>query len=169
MRMWAVGSEPRKLDQGGFTLIALMVVITIIAIGTAGVSFALRDNEATLLDREADRLSVVLEAARVQSRSNGVALAWLPLAQGFVVVPVSELSGSQVQIDTSGISPWLSSNINARIISNTNAVPSSLSLGPEPMIPPSGVLLSLGERRLRVVTDGLRPFTVQTVDEAAKP
>jgi general secretion pathway protein H len=153
----------------GFTLIELMVVITMIAIATAGVSFALRDSETSLLDKEAERLAVVLETARVQSRSTGVALAWLPLPQGFVVLPASELNRSQIQVNTSSISPWLAGAMNAQIISNTAASQRSVLLGAEPMIPPSGVLLSLGLRRLRVATDGLRPFTVQTADEVAKP
>lgn len=153
----------------GFTLIELMVVITLIAIATAGVSFALRDSESTLLDREAERLAVVLETARVQSRSTGVALAWLPLAQGFVVLPASELSGSEPKINVASINPWLSSNMSAQIISNATVPLRSVLLGAEPMIAPSAVLLSLGARRVRVVTDGLRPFTVQSVDEVAKP
>jgi general secretion pathway protein H len=153
----------------GFTLIELMVVITMIAIATAGVSFALRDNESTLLDREAERLAVVLEAARVQSRSTGQALAWLPQPQGFVVLPARELAGSQVSINIASISPWLTPDMNAQIISSSNLAQRSILLGAEPMIAPSSILLSLGTRRLRVVTDGLRPFTVQTVDEVVKP
>lgn len=153
----------------GFTLIELMVVITMIAIATAGVSFALRDNESTLLDREAERLAVVLEAARVQSRSTGQALAWLPQPQGFVVLPARELAGSQVSINIASINPWLTPDMNAQIISSSTLAQRSILLGAEPMIAPSSVLLSLGTRRLRVVTDGLRPFTVQTVDEVVKP
>ncbi len=169
MRILAVGNRLKKQNANGFTLIELMVVITMIAIATAGVSFALRDNEATLLDREAERLAVVLEAARVQSRSTGMALAWLPLPEGFAVLPAIQLNRSQVNITTSSISPWLSSGMNAQIISNSNPPARTLLLGAEPMIAPSAVLLSLGQRRLRVATDGLRPFVVQTVDEVAKP
>ena len=74
MRMLAVGSSQKTQ---GFTLLELLVVLTIIAIATAGVTFAFRDNQSTLLEREAERLSVILETARVQSRSSGVSLAWV--------------------------------------------------------------------------------------------
>jgi general secretion pathway protein H len=153
----------------GFTLIELMVVIALIAIATAGVSLAMRDGESTLLDREAERLAVILETARVQSRSTGVALAWLPLPQGFVVLPASELSDTPLKIKDGSISPWLAENMNAQIVGNEAAQQRSVLLGAEPMIAPSAVLLSLGQRRLRIATDGLRPFAVQTADEAAKP
>ncbi|TAG26570.1 MAG: type II secretion system protein GspH [Burkholderiales bacterium] len=155
--------------RNGFTLIELMVVITLIAIATAGVSFALRDGNATLLDKEAERLAVVLETARVQSRSTGVALAWLPLPQGFVVLPAAELAGAQLQINANAISPWLAADLNAQIVGAASNVQRGVLLGAEPMIAPSAILLSLGDRRLRVATDGLRPFSVQTADEVATP
>ncbi len=174
MRMSAVGSDAcvaaRVSRMHGFTLIELMVVITLIAIATAGVSFAIRDNESTLLDREADRLSVILETARVQSRSSGVAMAWLPLAQGFALLPANQLNIQPVQIDASSINAWLAPGMNAQIDNPRANVPQqSLLLGAEPMIAPSSVLLSLGQRRLRVATDGLRPFTVQAGDDVSKP
>lgn len=167
MRMSAVGN---RSFARGFTLIELMVVITLIAIATAGVSFAIRDNESTLLDREADRLSVILETARVQSRSSGVALAWLPLAQGFVVLPAAELNGKALEISANNINTWLTPGLSAQIVSAAANLPQqSLLLGAEPMIAPASVLLSLGARRLRVATDGLRPFAVQSADEMPKP
>src|SRR3569832_1605240 len=63
--------------RGGFTLIELLVVIAIIAIATAGVSFALRDTGATQVEREAQRLASLLEAARAQSRATGVPIRWV--------------------------------------------------------------------------------------------
>ncbi len=171
----------------GFTLIELMVVIAMIAIATAGVTFAFRDNESSLLDREADRISVILETVRVQSRSSGVAMAWLPLPEGFVVLPARALVGGQIQINTSNLNPWLAPGITAQILGKAATAAStssasanvvfgtpqhSLLLGAEPMIAPVAVMLSLGERRLQVATDGLRPFAVQSangVGEESRP
>lgn len=50
----------------GFTLLELMVVVAIIAMATAAVTFALRDDSGTRLEREALRLSAMLESARAQ-------------------------------------------------------------------------------------------------------
>lgn len=147
-----------------------MVVISLIAIASAGVTLALRDNEATLLDREADRLSVILETVRVQSRSSGVAMAWVPLPEGFAVLPASELSIQPIQINTLRVNAWLAPGMNAQIVSQAaNAPEQSLLLGAEPMIAPSSIVLSLGQRRLRVATDGLRPFAVQPGDDVSPP
>ena len=67
----------------GFTLLELLVVIAIIAVATAGVSLSLRDSSQTALEREAQRLAVLFESARAQSRANGTAVIWRPTVDGF--------------------------------------------------------------------------------------
>ncbi len=165
MRMLAVGSSQKSQ---GFTLLELLVVLTIIAIATAGVTFAFRDNQSTLLEREAERLSVILETARVQSRSSGVSLAWVPLPQGFAILPAQTLQfTNDSSLDANGLNPWLAPGMNAQIVSATSQPAArSLLLGAEPMIAPATVLLSLGTRQLRIATNGLRPFSVQALDNA---
>ena len=42
------------------------MVISIVALATAGVSMAMRDSSQTQLEREAQRLAALLESARAQ-------------------------------------------------------------------------------------------------------
>ena len=141
---------PHRTAAGvrGFTLIELMVVVALIAVATAGVTLSLRDSAMDTLERDAQRLAAVLEAARAQSRASGVAAIWQPLAEGYVLQGLPKASPAQ---------SWLSPH--------TRLQPgSAVVLGPEPLIPPQQIGLfsaQNGQTRLWVATDGLRPFEVR--------
>ena len=147
MRTLEVGSSQAR----GFTLLELLVVVAIIAIATAGVSFALRDSQATQLEREAQRLAALFESARAQSRSSGVPVRWYPTPGGF---------------HFDGVPP---DALPERWLSDTTQVlgTATLQLGPEPIIGKQAVVLgssALPDRSLRIATDGLRPFAVTAGD-----
>jgi general secretion pathway protein H len=134
-------------SERGFTLLELLVVVAIIAFATAGVSLALRDTAASELDRDAQRLAALLEAARAQSRTSGVPVLWRPTEAGF------RFDGLPTQTLPTH---WLSGQTQA-------SGAAAIVLGPEPIIGPQSVVLRSAaqpERSLRVSTDGLRPFRV---------
>jgi general secretion pathway protein H len=139
---------PASRSARGFTLLEILVVVTIIAIATAGVTFALRDTAAVQLERDAQRLAALLESARVQSRSSGLSVHWHPVEGGFRfdgLPPESQLP-----------THWLNA---ATQVQGTV----TLVLGPEPIIGPQAVVLTSTnepERSVRVATDGLRPFAI---------
>jgi general secretion pathway protein H len=128
-------------------LLELLVVVAIMAIATAGVSFALRDSAATQLDREAQRLSALLESARAQSRTSGLAVRWVAVPGGF-------------RFD--GVPPG---TLPDRWLHDTTVVlgPAAVQLGPDPLIGRQAIVLgstAVPGRSLSIATDGLRPFTV---------
>ncbi|MEO5794552.1 MAG: prepilin-type N-terminal cleavage/methylation domain-containing protein [Rhodoferax sp.] len=150
MPISAVGNSLIHLRQKGFTLLELLVVVAIIAIASAGVAFALRDNSQTLLERDAARLAALFESARAQSRATGVPVHWRLTTDGFAFdgLPARTLPER-----------WLGTDTVAR---NTTPV----LLGPEPVIGRQEVVLqsiSQPSQALRIATDGARPFTVQAV------
>lgn len=142
---------PRTRSRG-FTLLELMIVVAITGMASAAVAFALRDSTQTQLDREAQRLVALLEAARAESRATGVSLQWRATPGGFEF--------------TDGIKTrpqrWDPTTLQAR--SETPVV-----LGPEPVIGPQTIRLSnsdaAGPSRW-VTTDGLRAFEVRNAPPA---
>ncbi|HEY8047791.1 MAG TPA: GspH/FimT family pseudopilin [Ramlibacter sp.] len=135
----------------GFTLIELLVVVAIIAIASAGVSFALRDSQSAQLEREGQRLAALLESARAQSRATGVPVRWQATDGGFRFdgLPPGTLPDQ-----------WLSPATHVQ----GNG---TLVLGPDPIIGRQEIVIaesSAPDRQLRITTDGLRPFHVTVAD-----
>lgn len=156
MRILAAGSKHRRRARGlgGFTLLELLVVLSIMALATVGVGLSMRDGTQAQLEREAERLAALLESARAQSRASGVPVRWLALPEGFRFDGLP----SQHPLPTR----WLDPSTGVR-------GPGTLLLGPEPLIGPQQVILTQSghpEHALRVATDGLRPFTVSSAEAA---
>ncbi len=171
--------------QQGLTLLELLVVLAIIGFAMAGVSLSLRDSSQTQIEREAQRLVAVLDAARAQSRTSGVALIWQATPEGFVIRPALAYNPSQGNNTaiTSAPSPaanliaartetWLTAGTQATISTATasanNITPANLVvLGPEPILTPVRITLSAAaantsktQPSLSIGTDGLQPFRV---------
>ncbi len=139
------------MRERGFTLFELLVVVAIIAVASAGVSLAMRDSAQTQLEREAVRLAALLESGRARSLATGVPVRWRSTAAGF------EFDGLPSGALAQG---WLSADVTA-------TAPTTLLLGPEPILLPQSVTLmskSQTARVLKVGSDGVRPFAVQSSD-----
>jgi general secretion pathway protein H len=164
----------------GFTLIELLIVVAIVAVASAVVTLAVRDPQASALEREADRLSALLEAARAESRASGLPLLWVPVKEGATVggssvrpEPSTDADGRQ-NANVSGRASgeqtagfrfvglpsrlgfpehWQSPGVTAEVIGAP-----ALVLGPEPLIGAQRVALRLADRRLTLASDGLGPF-----------
>ena len=151
-----------KARCAGFTLIELMIVVALIALAASVVSLALRNPSDTQLEQEGARLAALLESARAEARASGLAVQWVPRSDD------ADRSGSTdfrfVGLPASAGLPqrWLTVGVTAMVIGAPAVV-----LGPEPMIGPQRIALSLEDRRLTLATDGLGPFAVIPDEPAA--
>lgn len=136
------------VKQNGFTLLELLVVIAVIALGTAGVALAMRDGNQTLIEREAVRLAALLDAARGQSRASGVRVTWDAPSDGKPTMRWTGLRNREPLPNT-----WLDAQV--QVIGSAQLV-----LGPEPVITPQQVRLQMGNDTRLIVTDGVSAFRV---------
>ncbi|MBL8326510.1 MAG: prepilin-type N-terminal cleavage/methylation domain-containing protein [Rubrivivax sp.] len=164
-RVPGAGAPPaaaRARAARGFTLIELLVALVLVAIGAGIVSLALRDPAATKLEEEGARLTALLEAARAESRAAGVPVQWVPAGGDERAAAVAdspdEAPGFRfVGLPASVALPtrWLEPRISAQVVGAK-----ALVLGPDAIVPPQRLVLSLDDRRLEIATDGLAPFAV---------
>ncbi len=164
MRMSAPGNSAASLRRAarsaGFTLIEVIVVMALIAIGTALVGLALRDGTQSRLNEEGARLSALLESARAEARASGIAVRWTP-------ADAAATDGAHFRFiglpqDTELPTRWLGEGVSAEIVGAR-----ALWLGPEPVLPAQRLVLHLEDRRLVLASDGLAPFA--PADEAGAP
>jgi general secretion pathway protein H len=134
----------------GFTLLELLVVIAVIALGTAGVAVSMRDSSQTMVEREATRLAALLDAARGQSRATGVMVTWESVQD----------NKNQNAMRWSGLrhkeplpTAWL--DAQTQVLDAKRVV-----LGPDPVIASQSIVLAIGSERRNVVTDGVGAFVV---------
>jgi general secretion pathway protein H len=155
MPILAPGSKARRAR--GFTLLELMVVVAMIAITTAVVSFSIPDPSTTRLEREAARLIALLESARTHARAGAMTVLWVPQPTGpeadyqFLGLPQALMPPLK----------WLEPDVKAEVVGARSIV-----LGPEPVIGAQSVILRVEDKQIIVGTDGLTTFEVITGNPA---
>lgn len=153
--------------SAGFTLIELLVVVAIVAVASAGVGLAMRDAGQVQLAREAERLAALLESARARSRATGLPLQWRATPDGFQFEERSARAGANNPVPSADLPrQWLDADtaVAPQFDNARNASLPMLLLGPDPIIGPQALVLvskSQPDRRVRLSTDGVRPFAVQ--------
>ncbi len=173
--------------EAGFTLLELLIVITVIALSTGLSVVALRDSSRAHLEQEATRLAALLDAARVESRVTGRMVTWRPLGPGAMVgaqpggwapKPAGPSTGQAPPTVTAegrdflfeppmgekGVADdaWPTRWLHEGTVAEIQGAP-RVVLGPEPLIPPQRIRLRLNDQQLLLVTDGLGGFQVESL------
>jgi general secretion pathway protein H len=144
----------------GFTLIELLIVLAIVVVSSGLIVLALRDSNQARLEEEGARLSALLEMARAEARVAGSTVRWVP--RGGDADPAIQFRFVGLPLTQDMPTRWLDPGTRAQIVGAT-----TLLLGPEAILPPQRVVLTLADRRLELASDGLGPFAV--VAAAAAP
>ena len=148
-------APPARRTSRGFTLIEMMVVLTIIAVSVGLVSFALRDGAQHRLEQEAARLAALLEGARAESRALGLPVRWQAMSGDDAPAGAPQFRFVGLPSTADAPSRWMNEGVTAEVVGS-----GALVLGPEPMIGAQRVVLQLDEHRAVVATDGLGPFAL---------
>jgi general secretion pathway protein H len=144
-------SRRRAAAGAGFTLIELMVVMAIVAIGVGLIALSIRDPAGTRLEHDAARLVALLETARTEARAGGFGAVWVPATEPgqedfrFVGLPAS------LKLPTR----WLDPAVTAQVAGGT-----SVNLGPDAILAPQRIVLRLDDQRIEIATDGISAFAV---------
>ncbi|MFN7726867.1 MAG: prepilin-type N-terminal cleavage/methylation domain-containing protein [Rubrivivax sp.] len=143
----------RRAAARGFTLIEVLVVVAIVALGAALVTLSMREPADTQLEMEAVRLGALLEQARTEARAGGYAVQWVPAAgdaaspEGFKFLGLPTRQALPTR--------WLNAEVRAEVVGARQ-----VRLGPEAILPAQRIVLRLGDRRLELATDGLSAFAI---------
>jgi general secretion pathway protein H len=141
-----------KKHPWGFTLVELLVVLGIIALTISAVSLSIGDTRQQLLEKDVQQLQAQLEKARAIARTSEQTWYWQAVPGGYKISSTAAAASSpEVRIN------WR--------LPQTQILPSEpiVILGPEPVIPPARLTLSLSDQpqiRISLQTDGASGFEV---------
>jgi len=131
----------------GFTLLELLLVLAVIAIGSATISLNLRGSAQTQLRSEAERLIAVLEATRAEARASNTTMRWHVINKGFEVRTLPPTKNVLMTMT------WLDESIDA--------APTDILFSAEPVQTRTSItLLHNSGASLKIGSDGAAAFKV---------
>ncbi len=172
-----------RARSSGFTLIELLVTLLVMALLTGLAALALPHGRDESVQREAQRLAALFDAARSEAADGSMPLAWAPGVAGYAFVrptpngwrPLAHAplmprawawSGARVQRDYMP-PPTRGGSVDADGVrvhveggsSTSGAPPGWLVFGTEPVSPPIRVILLESGRAWIIASDGIAPFS----------
>ena len=188
---WLRRGPRRPTAARGFTLLEMLVALMVIGIVTALAALALPPSQNAQVEREAQRLAALFDAARQRAAEQGVPLAWVAGPRGYAFVQRTQQGWEPVESDLLRTRSWPWSgggladspdwitaiggfprsaafSVNGVGVdlrrggsTGTAAPPTWLVFGGEPVGNPVRLQLTDGDRSETISSDGFAPFAVE--------
>jgi general secretion pathway protein H len=148
-----------KLEAGkprgarGFTLLELLIVITIIAMGAAAVALSVSSSDARLLKEETARLGALFRIAQDEARVSGRTLVWEANLEGYRFRP----------LDPEAARDWKDEILRPRAwpFAVRRVEGGRIVFGREPLLDPATLHIETAEREVRLVLDALGELRIE--------
>jgi len=135
------------MRRHGYTLIELLIVITIVGIGASAVILSVRGNETRRLGEDADRLGALFRMAQGEARVSGRALLWEADLGGYSFRWVEPSTEILLPEELNRRRTW---SVDVRRIDNTR-----LLFSREPLREPAVVEITTAGDAMRLELDAL--------------
>jgi general secretion pathway protein H len=155
MQMLMIAPHRVRICKGGFTLLELLVVLVIVALGASLATLSLPQPTRSSLDRDAAQMAALMDAARSYAAAVQSPVRVEPALNGYRFVGIQHGNWKE-----------LSGDLKPRTFS-TDAVSNSLPvrgalLGPEPVGEPLTVTIAAGAEVRVIASDGASEFIVSS-------
>ncbi|WP_258002313.1 GspH/FimT family pseudopilin [Burkholderia sp. WAC0059] len=141
----------------------MLVVLVIVGIVIAVAALAPGRNQRTELTEEAQRLAALLESAADEAQVRSISIAWQPVDGGYMFSQSTQSGGWQV-LDDDLLKPYRwRADVTGVAIHYTGSAQTvrRLVFGDESIDAPVTIVLSAGDSRLDVVSNGIGNFEVR--------
>ncbi|MBT0569155.1 hypothetical protein KIK84_02345 [Curvibacter sp. CHRR-16] len=146
---------PKRKQALGFSLLEMLLVVSIVGFASTLVVLALRDAGQNRLSQLGLQVAASIEKARAQSRAQNTPLWWRTTSTGYAISATAKPANRWNQ-DKDAV-PWPDPDLQ----SDSEPV----LLGPEPVLQPTRIRLWLRSdpaHSVELSTDGLLPFALQS-------
>ena len=141
------------MRAGGYTLIELLVALTVLAIAAGAVALSLPSGEERRVRVEAARLGALFRIAQDQARMEGRALVWEADDQGYRFAP----------LDAEAARDWHDELLRPRSwpFAVRRLEAQRIVFGREPLLAPATVRIATTEREVLLALDALGNLAMQ--------
>jgi general secretion pathway protein H len=135
------------MRRAGFTLVELLVVITILGIAAAAVALSVPSSDSRRLQEEVARLAALFRIAQDEARISGRTLVWEADLNGYRFRPLDEEAARDWNDEVLRPRSW------PFVVRRLDA--GRIVFGREPLLEPVALRIAISDREVRLAIDAL--------------